>query len=158
MKRSENGAELPLDVLERSFKRGQNILSLASVHSPLDTGLHISAGPGHTRAKIRGRVFISTSDTMAQESSLLHQCLQVSIQCFKPDEAYIWASNTEGSRELGIPVWLCWKRDAAAPSPAPHFKPRGTPSQIEPWLGGTLYTWPEFEPRKLIAQASEGPV
>lgn len=91
------------------------------------------------------------------EAAYLKAMLKAEIEVFGADLGEVWTS-WPGHAEDPIVLfwhWLWWVREGQAwPPDHPRFnQAQGNPSSAEPWLGGTLYTWPEYEPWHLPASA-----
>jgi hypothetical protein len=87
---------------------------------------------------------------------LLTRWLEIAITAFDADNAEI-ATFEQTSDGLYTPLWRLWLK---AGEPWPESRSFLKPAQVQPytdekpWLGGTLYTWPEFAPWDLLNESS----
>jgi hypothetical protein len=80
--------------------------------------------------------------------------LKAEIEGFGAHKGQIYSPRH--SEPLDTPIWLLWIKDGVPwevaienyrldPAQGPH-------TSAEPWLGGTLYTWPDYEPWRFLPQ------
>jgi hypothetical protein len=74
--------------------------------------------------------------------------LKAEIESFDAHKGQIYSSRRD--EPLNTPIWQLWIKKGVAWEVAINryrLDPaQGPYSSAEPWLGGTLYTWPEYEP------------
>jgi hypothetical protein len=87
---------------------------------------------------------------------LLTRWFEIAITAFDADSGEI-ATFEQTDDKLYTPLWRLWLKDGEPwPEPTSFLKP----AQVQPytdekrWLGGTLYTWPEFAPWDLLHERS----
>lgn len=115
----------------------------------LRNNLAVSVSPGNPRNKVSGRAIVRPGyqHPMWQEEPLMRAILQLGIEFWRGDDAGIYEIDTTKSDDWFF--WLRWQRDGVE-TPIPDVKSAGTPSSTEPWLDGTLKTWPDHAPWKLM--------
>lgn len=75
--------------------------------------------------------------------------LSALIESFGPDQAHAYSAWDMQLHPVWARHWRVWMREGRSlpDDPDNRFKKeQGQYSSAEPWLGGTLYTWPEYEP------------
>lgn len=79
----------------------------------------------------------------------LTRLLSAMIETFGADQADVFSAWDMQLHPVWARHWRVWVREGQSLPDAPEnrFKKEQGPHSIaEPWLGGTLYTWPEYEP------------
>jgi hypothetical protein len=87
---------------------------------------------------------------------LLTRWLEIAITAFDADNAEI-ATFEQTDDKLYTPLWRLWLKNGEPwPEPTSYLEAVQVQPYTDekPWLGGTLYTWPEFAPWDLLNERS----
>jgi hypothetical protein len=108
------------------------------------------------RTTSRSMMVVSDIPARLVTEDLLTRWLEIAITSFNADNGEI-ATFEQTDEGLFTPLWRLWLK-AGEPWPEPTSFLETAQVQPytdeKPWLGGTLYTWPEFAPWDLLNQRS----
>jgi hypothetical protein len=110
---------------------------------------------------IQTESYMATDDipTPLVTDDLLIRWLEIAITTFDADVAEIATierKTAPNDDEVYLPLWRIWLKVGSSPHQAYYLLPsQAQPyTDEQPWLGGTLYTWPEFAPWDLLNERS----
>ena len=131
--------------LIRALRRNSLVLSLYDGDDDTATR-RITYSSGSPMAP--ARTDIGAKPDLMTRSDALRRILSHGIEHWEAHEAGVYRIDEEAKHRF----WLRWRPDDV-PSPIPRLPLEPGWASAEPWLGGTLYTWPEHEPVRIIGEA-----
>jgi hypothetical protein len=91
----------------------------------------------------KNRLTVSQTHLLWQQPDQLRELLKMGIEHWECDEAAITPPQGVNGDNAWV-FWLRWKKDGTKWTWEREVM--GEPASAEPWLGGTLYIWPENAP------------
>lgn len=116
-----------------------SVLQTRGSHTPFRSVIFLASSD-----TVEGTVDILAGDDLFSDSARLAAILRLTVSFWNVDDARISAGRMNGDQHES----LFWKRFLRPGSRIAHLQPV-TPdyTTAEPLAHGTLYTWPEWEPR-----------
>jgi hypothetical protein len=110
------------------------------------------------QTRLQNGIMMRCAAVCAFDDKTLLDMMQVFIETHDAYRAY--TTSLFSDQVPKFKFYQYWVREGTAFPPSPPFSHydlvhHPAPPQSQPWLNGTLYTWPEHEPHKLMREFGE---